>query len=127
MTLPPEIPRLRTVLIVEDNADLRELYGYWLRWEGFDVVHAPDGTVALALLDTCTPDVVLLDLHLVTLDGWSVLQEIADNARTCRIPVVVVTGSPVEQPPTTAVSVLRKPVNQRQLLSAVRAALALNT
>jgi DNA-binding response OmpR family regulator len=104
VTLPPEPPRpARTVLIVEANDDLRELYGYWLRLNGFDVLLAPDGTVALQSLETCTPDVLVLDLHLKTLDGASVLQSIAENARTCHIPVIV--------------------VDQEHLLSAVNAAL----
>ena len=115
----------KTVLVVEDNGELRELFGYWLRLEGFEVLLAADGVVALQILENCTPDVLILDLHLPALDGLSVRQDIAANARTCHIPVIVVTASMVADiNPLNAARVLHKPVDRDQLVSAVRAATA---
>jgi DNA-binding response OmpR family regulator len=114
----------KSVLIVEDNDDLRDLFGYWLKRDGFDVLMAADGTVALRIIENCTPDLVVLDLHLRTLDGLSVRQDIAANARTCHIPVIVVTGTTVENiAPLNAARVLCKPVDREVLLSAVHAAI----
>ena len=122
MDRPLEAASGKSVLIVEDNDDLRELYGYWLRREGFDVQLAADGACALQIIEGCAPDVLVLDLHLRTLDGLSVLQEIADDARTCHIPIIVIAATAAETTPPDA-RVLCQPVDHDQLVNAVQTAL----
>jgi CheY-like chemotaxis protein len=119
---PPDATSAKSVLIVEDNDDLRDLYAYWLEREGFAIFLAADGAGALQIIEGCTPDVLVLDLHLRTLDGLSVLQEIAEDARTCHIPVIVVAASHAEAIPHSAARVLCKPVSEGQLVGAVRMA-----
>lgn len=123
MDRPLDAASGKSVLIVEDNDDLRELYGYWLRREDFEVLLAADGACALQIIEGCTPDVLVLDLHLRTLDGLSVLQEIADDARTCHIPVIVIATSAAEKIPANA-RVLCQPVDHDQLVNAVRTAIS---
>lgn len=123
MGRPPDATVGKCVLIVEDSDDLLELYGYWLQHDGFEVMSAADGAAALQIIEGCTPDVLVLDLHLRSVDGASVLQEIAENARSCHIPVIVVTASDTETVPHDPARVLRKPIAQDQLLGAVRAAI----
>jgi CheY-like chemotaxis protein len=113
-----------TVLIVEDDADQRELFCSTMRWAGFQIQPAVDGTDALRSIEIAPPDVVVLDLMLPSLDGLSVRQEIASNAATRDIPVVVVTGSDRDVPGLAASSILRKPISPDQLVAAVRDALA---
>ena len=115
----------KVVLVVEDDADLRHMFRDALKFGGFDVREAADGTGALRIIDIDPPDVVVLDIRLLSLDGYSVREEIAANAHTRNIPVVVVTGlQTVDEKRLKPVRVLRKPVDPTMLLATVRAAVA---
>ena len=70
-----------TVLIVDDHADFRAFARRVLEAEGYDVVgEAGDGASAVAATHALAPDVVLLDVHLPDLDGFSVCEQIARRA-----------------------------------------------
>ena len=62
------------VLIVEDEADLAWVEQFNLESEGYEVQVAPEGVSAIEQLQSFSPDVVVLDVMLPRLDGWSVLQ-----------------------------------------------------
>jgi DNA-binding response OmpR family regulator len=111
-----------TILIVEDDADLRRLYRLTLALGGFQVQEAADGLEALHLIDLSPPDLVVLDLVLPTVSGFTVQQEIAAHAHTRSIPIVVVTGS--ESTLDEVPCLLRKPVDPDRLLEVVRTCLA---
>jgi DNA-binding response OmpR family regulator len=113
-----------TVLIVEDDTDLRRMYRAALAFAGYDVLEAGDGFEALRRLDWSPPDVVVLDLMLPTVSGKIVCQEIAESAATRHIPIVVVTGSEDELEDLDVCSLLRKPVSPDQLIQAVKSCLA---
>ena len=110
-------------MIVEDDKDLRQLFGFALRGAGFDVRQAADGVDALRAIDDQPPDVIILDLLLPTLDGICVRQEIAAHAHTQHVPVVVVTGSTLDVTHLNVAAVLRKPVDADVLIAAVRQAI----
>jgi CheY-like chemotaxis protein len=112
----------KTILVVEDDADLRRLFVLTLTLAGYVVRQAADGLEALRLLDPVPPDLVVLDLVLPALSGVFVQQEIAAHAHTRHIPIVVVTGSTTELPETQCL--LRKPVTPDRLLQVVRDCLA---
>lgn len=109
-----------TVLVVEDEQDLREMLGDALRMHGFDVVAAVDGVDALEVLatraDWC---VILLDLVMPRMDGWTFLDKLKCEPDLQQIPVIVHTSSPRRAPPT-ATRVLEKPVDVDRLVSIVR-------
>jgi DNA-binding response OmpR family regulator len=113
-----------TVLIVEDDADLRRMYRAALSLEGFEVIEAHDGLSALHILDQRTADIVILDLMLPTLDGFTVQQEIAAHAETRDIPILIVTGSTLPLDDLKVPCILRKPVSPDDLVGAVRRCLA---
>ena len=83
----------QTILVVEDDEDLRRLFRTALMLAGFDVMEAGDGLEALLRIDQSPPDLVVLDLVLPRLSGIAVQQEIAAQAVTRDIPVVVITGA----------------------------------
>jgi DNA-binding response OmpR family regulator len=66
------------ILVVEDDADLRDLMVEILRLEGYVVSEAADGRAALRSLRTVQPDVVLLDVEMPDLDGWKTLERIRE-------------------------------------------------
>ena len=80
------------ILIVEDEADIRELLRFNLEREGFTVHEAADGTQGLALARQHTPDLVLLDVMLPGVDGFEVCRRLGAQAETSHIPVLMLTA-----------------------------------
>ena len=86
-------PEGRTlVLVVEDNADLRELYSTYFTLHGFRVQTASDGQVALTQAVECTPDLIVTDLSMPHLGGWEMTRRLKHDPRTAHIPVLACTG-----------------------------------
>lgn len=120
----PGMSERRMILIVEDDEDLRRLFRTTLILEGYDVTEAGDGFEALQRIDDSPPDLVVLDLLLPRLSGVVVHQEIAAQALTREIPVVVITGSSMQPDEMTDVACfLRKPVTPDRLAATVRSCL----
>ncbi len=80
------------VLLVEDEDQLRRVMKDLLEREGYTVAEARDGVQALDQVDRFAPDVVILDLNLPGLDGYSVLTQLRSRPATRSIPVVVLTA-----------------------------------
>ena len=111
----------QTILIVEDDVPLRRLFRDALALAGFDVREAGDGYEELRSIDTAPPGLVVLDLALPALSGYVVREELAAQAHTRHIPVVVVTGSTgPEIYQLDADCVLTKPVGPDRLVRTVR-------
>ena len=109
-----------TVLVVEDDRALRDLYRSVLREAGFTVVAVGDGLDALHVLEQRVPALVVLDLALTRLSGRDVGQELRATAATRHVPIVVVTGKDDENAENLDVDcVLRKPVAPERLVETV--------
>ncbi len=118
------LDRRQTILVVEDDEDLRRLFRTALTLAGFDVVEAGDGMDALRRIDHSPPDLVILDLVLPRVSGLVVQQEITAHAVTRHIPIVVITGSAISAEELQVACFLRKPISPDQLIDAVRNCLA---
>lgn len=116
--------RRQTILIVEDDEDLRRLFRTALSLAGYDVVEAGDGLEALQRIDSAPPDLIVLDLVLPRLSGMVVREEIAAQAITRDIPIVVITGTAVDAADVNVACFLRKPVDPDRLVEAVQSCLA---
>jgi len=81
-----------TVLIIEDEGDIRHFIARVLELEGYQVLSASDGPNGLALLRENAVSLVLLDLRLPGMDGWTVLREIKHDEALAATPVVVLTA-----------------------------------
>jgi len=113
-----------TVLVVEDDHALRELYRVTLMGAGYVVVAVEDGVDALRYIEGHTPNLVLLDLQLPRLDGRDVQRELASRPETQGIPIVVVTGTDTHNLRAADFSaLLKKPVSPDSLLEAIADAL----
>jgi CheY-like chemotaxis protein len=82
------------VLLVEDDADSRELSELMLQWEGWAVTTAGDGGPALALLEREPFDLVLMDCRMPELDGWSATARMRAAGPNRHTPVIGLTSSP---------------------------------
>jgi two-component system, cell cycle response regulator DivK len=80
------------VVVIEDDLDARRIYSEFLRTKGWSVFTAADGRAGLNKTLELTPDLVVLDLAMPKVDGWTVLKEIRASSATAHIPVVVVTA-----------------------------------
>jgi DNA-binding response OmpR family regulator len=109
-----------SVLVIEDDKDLRALYRTALVLDGFDVIEAANGLEGLRRLDSNTFDLIVLDMGLPALSGRAFLLELMAKADTRKIPVVVVTGSTKTFSSLNIARVLRKPVSGDQLVETVR-------
>jgi type II secretory ATPase GspE/PulE/Tfp pilus assembly ATPase PilB-like protein/ActR/RegA family two-component response regulator len=90
---PQKVARLRRkVLLVDDEDALRRVMKDLLEREGYVVTEARDGVQALDQVDRTGPDVIVLDLNLPGLDGYSVLSHLRSRPATADIPVVVLTA-----------------------------------
>jgi CheY-like chemotaxis protein len=110
------------VLIVEDDADLREMMAQLLTLEGFRAETAANGRDALDYLEKgAHPDVILLDLMMPVMDGWEFRRRQSQNPALARVPVVVL--SALDQSRAADIdgaAFLKKPLDFDRLLSLVR-------
>ena len=80
------------VLVIDDEAPIRLLCRVNLEAEGLEVIEAPDGPSGLDIAEREQPDVVLLDVMMPGLDGWSVAERLLESEATGHIPVVFLTA-----------------------------------
>jgi two-component system, chemotaxis family, chemotaxis protein CheY len=84
----------KLVLVVEDDASIREVISDVLEDRGFRVMPAVNGSDALHQLDTARPDVVVLDLLMPVMHGWAFMEAYLDKTDGALIPIVVVSVNP---------------------------------
>lgn len=83
---------MKTVLVVDDAEDIRVLLSTMLRADGYRVETAEGGTSALELLRSdLKVDLVVLDVQMPEMDGWTTLQEVRRDAELSSVPVVLCT------------------------------------
>jgi DNA-binding response OmpR family regulator len=80
------------VLVIDDDFDARTMYGEYLRAKHCTVFTAPDGRSGLTKINELTPDVIVLDLAMPKVDGWTVLKHVRQSSVTRNIGIVVVSA-----------------------------------
>lgn len=80
------------VLLVDDDRDTLELCDTLLERAGYDRALAASGEEAISLLEQSSPGLIVLDLNMPGMDGWSVAALVRKHERTARIPILVMTG-----------------------------------
>lgn len=116
------------VVIVEDEADIREVIEYNLKREGYRTSAVADGEKALQLVRETLPDLVLLDLMLPGLDGLEVCQRLKADSATRQVRIVMVTAKGEERDILMGLDLgaddyLTKPFSPKELLGRIRAVL----
>ncbi len=120
------------ILIVEDEADIRELLRFNLEREGFSVLEAADGNEALRLARQHLPDLMLLDVMIPGPDGFEVCRLLGAQAETAHIPVLMLTARGEEMDRVVGLSLgaddyVVKPFSVRELMLRIRAVLRRGT
>jgi DNA-binding response OmpR family regulator len=86
---PAESP---VIIVIDDDADARQMYAECLRQQGCTVFTAADGRSGLNKIGELTPDVIVLDLAMPRVDGWTVLKNVRESSLTSHIAVIVVSA-----------------------------------
>ena len=86
-----------TILLIDDNADVRTIYTARLNAEGFDVVTASSGEEGLRFATANAPDFILLDLMMPNQNGMAAYQALRDVPSLKRIPVILLTGMAIDE------------------------------
>ena len=79
--------------IVEDHGDTREGYAEFLTGRGYEVRKVADAGEFWRSLDEVVPDVILMDLRLPQVDGWTLTRQLRKDERTWAVPVIVISAS----------------------------------
>ena len=117
---------VKTVLIVEDDADNRAIYQTVLDHAGYRVLVAFNGQEGVELALRHVPDMILMDLSMPVVDGWGAIQRIRADARTESIPVCVLSAHVLIEGAYAAAMeagfqcYLTKPVEPKRVLQQVR-------
>jgi DNA-binding response OmpR family regulator len=118
-----------TVLVADDDADVRDVVVFKLEQAGYDVIVAEDGAAALAYAREARPDLAVLDVMMPRMTGLDVCRELRADARTASIAVILLTARAQENDIESgfawgADDYLTKPFSPRELASRIRAVLA---
>ncbi len=117
-----------SVLVVEDEEDIRSLVSYTLRKEGYQVADVASGEEALASAESRPPDLVLLDLMLPGVDGLTVCRRLRSRPPTAGTAIVMLTAKGEEADIVAGLNAgandyITKPFSRNVLIARVRAAL----
>ena len=118
----------RKILVVEDEADIRELVRVSLEAEGFSVLEAADGDLVASLVRRERPAAVILDLMLPRMSGLDLCKRIRSNPETARTPVIMLTARTAEADKVVGLEMgaddyVTKPFSPRELAARVKAVL----
>jgi CheY-like chemotaxis protein len=110
-----------TILVVEDDHDIRVSVRNTLEDEGYRVLSVTDGRIALDLLERAdpTPSLIILDLMLPVMDGWKFVEHMRAQPRLADIPILVISAHEAQPPPPDIVGFVKKPIDTDTLLRVV--------
>lgn len=119
----------QTILVVDDEPELRQMLHRYLKAEGFEVAEATDGERALSRIRDAPPDLVVLDVGLPGADGFAVLQE---TRKFSDVPVIMLTARTEEVDRVIGLTIgaddyIAKPFSPRELVARIRAVLRRGT
>ncbi len=123
MTAPAPRPQISTILVVDDDRDIRECISDILTAEGYAVVSATNGLEALAYLETEPPPAaIVLDLMMPVMDGRSFREEQRRHPELAEVPTIVITAHAAACDVMNELGVamcLSKPLSIQTLLAAL--------
>jgi two-component system sensor histidine kinase/response regulator len=110
-----------TILLVDDTKEVLELFEDILKTGGYDVIRSTSGEQALEILETQTPDLILLDVFMPKMDGYQFCERIKSNSKTQHIPIIFVsalnqTFDKIKAFKLGAADYIEKPINNTELL-----------
>lgn len=117
---------MSTILVVDDEEDIRFVLGQMLKREGYEVLSAGSGEEALEMLKKTRPDLILLDVMMPGLDGWETCARIRSQEDTKDITVAMLTAKTSDEDKIRALESsgadwhISKPIDRAKLIDTVR-------
>ncbi|MFB3896062.1 MAG: response regulator [bacterium] len=116
------------ILVVDDNATIRDLVIFTLKLDGYETISAVDGLDALTQLNKSDPKeiaLIITDIVMPKMDGFALIQQLRKHKQYCKIPIVVLTARGLEEDERTArnagaVGFIRKPFEPAEMLGEIR-------
>lgn len=114
------------ILIVDDEANIRELIGFNLKNEGYNIITAGDGITALKTIREEKPSLILLDLMLPGLNGFEVCKEVRKDKELSSTPIIILSAKDAEFDKVLGLELgaddyITKPFSVRELVARVKA------
>jgi DNA-binding response OmpR family regulator len=114
----------RTILVAEDDPEMRELVRVQLTAAGYEIIVVRNGEEALSRIRAFRPDAVVLDINLPDIDGYGVLEGIRATPDTAGLPILILSGRHAEDDVRRAILLgardyVTKPFTSQQLLGRV--------
>ena len=115
---------MKTVLIIEDNEEMRENTCEYLELSGYHVIASENGTAGLAAAASSRPDVILCDIVMPGVNGYEVIKQLKDNPSTSSIPFIYLTANGEKKDISIALKMgadgfIRKPFLMNELISEI--------
>jgi len=115
----------KKILITEDDGFLRDLTSIVLRKQGYEVAQARDGEEALEVVPTLMPDLILMDVNMPDVDGFTVARRLRANPETADIPIIFLTAHSQEKDRETGhaagtAQYLTKPFDNKVLVDLIK-------
>lgn len=112
------------ILIVEDSIINAKIIDTYLAEYGFETMYAESGELTLSMLETTTPDLILLDIQLPGIDGFEVCTELQKSERLAKIPVIYITAMTNTEDKLKGfaaggVDYITKPIHEQELIARV--------
>ena len=119
---------MKKILYVEDNEDNVYMLNRRLKRKGFDVIIANDGLQGFEMAKTESPDIILMDLSLPVMDGWTATRKIKADEQLKHIPVIALSAHAMEEHKQSALEsgcddYDTKPVDMSRLMEKINQAL----
>ena len=113
-----------TILLVEDNEMNRDMLSRRLERRGYTVIMAVDGETGVAMAESESPDLILMDLSLSGIDGWEATRLLKQNPKTANTPVIALTAHALSDDEGKAIAAGcddfdTKPVDLKRLLEKI--------
>ena len=120
------LPARYTILVVDDDRNLRNIIGTNLELAGYGVIAVSDGAAALRALDDAVPDLVVLDVMMPGMDGFEVCRRIRRHPTAAHVPIVLLTaradtGDTVSGFEAGADDYIAKPFSPQEMIARIRA------
>lgn len=122
----------KRILLIEDNDMNRMLLSDYLAYFNYDVIGLPEASEFFSTVEQFKPELILLDLKLPDIDGYSILRQIKQKPKYSKIPVIVVSAFAFKADQDKAMKLgacryFVKPVNLNELVAAIEEELARNS
>jgi CheY-like chemotaxis protein len=115
-----------TIMLVDDDENIRFILRIMLEKEGYNVVEAESGEECLKKFDSVRPDLILLDITMTGIDGWEVCRQVKERMINISIPISMLSARKTEEDIKKSLEYahadahIKKPINKNELLDMVK-------